>query len=57
MKLKGPEGCQGVTLMDVYYKADADGLINVPDIPHNLLNEGFSIHIPAKPKKSVKDAE
>ena len=57
MKLKAPEGCQGVTLMDVYYKADADGIINVPDIPHSLLNEGFSVHIPAKPKKSVKDAE
>jgi hypothetical protein len=40
-KYKCPPGCDSVTLMDVVYKPDANGVIEVPGIPHDLEKNGF----------------
>jgi len=31
MKLHAPKGCDGVTLMDIFYSVDAHGNVDVPD--------------------------
>jgi hypothetical protein len=59
MKYKCPEGCEGVTLLDTYYKADENGVVEVPNIPHNLEASGFVLYVNKKPlrKNPVEKTE
>jgi hypothetical protein len=44
MKYTAPEGCPGVTLMDKFYPAE-NGVVDVPDIPHDLEANGFTAYV------------
>ncbi len=54
-KFRCPAGCDGVTLLDQYYAADKNGVVEVPDIMHDLEQNGYVRVVETAPAPAKAD--